>query len=53
MQVRGPGVARGLLKKNFSGLRVVEIVEEVELITCEMGVFGQGPRLLLWRSASG
>ena len=53
MQVRGPRVAGLLLKENFSGLRVVEIVEEVGLITCERGVIGQRARLFNGRSAQG
>ena len=32
---------------------MVEIVKDVGLITYGRGVFGQGARLLIWRSASG
>ena len=53
MQVRGPRVAGLLLDENFSGLRIVEIVEEVGLIACERGVIGQMARLLSGRSAQG
>ena len=49
----GHRVARVLLEENFSGLSVVEIVEEVGLVPCERGVSGQRHRLLNWRSASG
>ena len=52
-QVRGPGVAGGPLEDHFSGLRVVEVVKELGLIACERSEFGQGARLLSWRSASG
>ena len=41
MQVRGPAVAGGFLDDNFSGLRVVEVVEEVGLKPCERIVVGQ------------
>ena len=40
-QVRGPGVAGGLLDENFSGLWQVVVVEEVGVITCERGVVDQ------------
>ena len=50
MQVRGPGVAGGLLDEDVSGLREVVVVEEVGLITCERGVIGQRARLLIGRS---
>ena len=42
-----------LLEENFSGLWVVEIVEEVGLITCERGVVDQRARLLIRGSAQG
>ena len=53
MQVRGPRVAGLLLEENFSGLWVVELVEEAGLITCERGFIGQRARLLIGRSAQG
>ena len=31
------------LEEDFSSLREVEVVRELGLITCERGVFGQGP----------
>ena len=43
----------GSLEENLSGLWVVEIVEEVGLITCERRVIGQRARLLIGRSAQG
>ena len=53
MQVRGPGVAGGLLDENFNGLREVVVVEDVGLITCERGVVDQRARLLIRGSAQG
>ena len=53
MQVRGPGVAGGLLDENFSGLWEVVVVEEVGLITCERCVVGPRVRLLIRQSAQG
>ena len=53
MQVRGPGVAGGLLDENFSGPSEVVVVEEVGLITCERGVVDQRARLLIRGSAQG
>ena len=53
MQVRGPGVAGGLLDENFSGLCEVVVVKEVGLITCERGVLDQMARLLIRGSAQG
>ena len=47
-------LAPGLpVEEDFSGLWEVEVVKDVGLITCERGEFGQGARLLSWRSASG
>ena len=53
MQVPKHHVAGLLLEEDFSGLWVLEIVEEVGLVTCESGVIGQRARLLSWRSAQG
>ena len=53
MQVRGPRVAGLFLEENVSGLWVVEIIEEVGLITCKRGVIAQRARLLIGRSAQG
>ena len=44
-QVRGHLGAGLLLEDDFSSLRVVEVVKELRLTTCERGVFGQGARL--------
>ena len=42
MQVRGPRVAGLLLEEDVTGLRAVEIVEEVGLITCERRYWPKG-----------
>ena len=53
MQVLGHRVAGLVLEEDFSGVWVVEIVEEVGLMTCERSVIGQKAKLLNWRSAQG
>ena len=45
-QVQGHRVAGFVSEDDFSSLRVVEVVRELGLITCERGEFGQGARLL-------
>ena len=53
MQVRGPGVAGGLLDEDSSGLRHLVVVDQVGLITCERIVLGQSAWLLIRGSARG